>query len=175
MTPENWIYPTAFNPCLLECKMNGEKDISCTLHFPGKHIRRKSVNLSFTGYMFEQDTTTVFECDLATPRKVGEKPYLLVTSIYKIKGETLTHIRRGILFEFAKLLLEDAMFYDATHEDNDYVLKVPPLFHVNEIAGVFNYVIPNFYAISFGVRFFKDKPLSSNRVKGIIASIETIG
>lgn len=161
MIPENWIYPSSFDPCILTCHMDENRQIKSTLSI----INRKEthvIKISFTGQLFEPNTTTIFECDLIEARnevkheRATTKPFLFVTNIPQIKNVSLMHIRRGILFEFGKLLIEDPEFCDADDPENDYVLRVPPLFHMIEIRDVFKRILPNFYGKVCGVRFFKD-------------------
>lgn len=151
---ENWIFPSTLKPCILRCRwIDGKPHASLFYVNSG---RRETCTISFTERMCGDVVDLYMMCDYAKA-KDGGRPYLLVYDVLQMLSVNLEPTRYGIRYELARLLLEDASYYrkDAT---DDVRLRVPPLFHVSEIMGVMDYVIPSFYANVSGVRWFKDAP-----------------
>lgn len=149
MSPENWIYPTAFHPCRLEITKN--KSILYDL----KEGKEREVKICSTERFATEGTVTILECDLIKSKN-SSKDYLFVTSVEKVRTVDVSPTRTGIKFELGRSLLYDKEFVDVDADENTFILRVPPLFHASEIDHVISVVIPDFYAEAYGVRFFRD-------------------
>lgn len=150
-TVENYIYPSAFNPCILRCFMENGKQVT-TLYMEHTYDTFY-VQLSFTENMFKEES--LFRCDYMEA-KDGGLPFLIVTDIIKCKSRDYCDQKYGIRLELTRLLLEDPEFFDINSFANEYRVRCPMLFDIAQISEVFTHVIPNFYGVAHGVAFTRD-------------------
>jgi len=147
---ENWIYPSAFEPCVLTATMvNGKPE--CTL----RHLTSGEIEhpyLSFTDKTVCEGEQSIMQCDVMQS-KDGGKPYLMVTNVEKVGKRSFSDVTYGVKFELASIVT-DRTFFDPDDTGNTYRLRKPPLFHASEIKEFQEYILPNFYAKVLGGRFF---------------------
>lgn len=151
-TVENYIYPTAFNPCILRCASENGKDI-CTLYMEHT-FDTVYVQLAFTDKICKENET-LFRCDYMEA-KDGGLPFLIVLDIIKSGHRTYTDQKYGVRLELCRQLLEDLEFFDMNSFSNEFRVRSPLLFHILQIDEVFTYIIPNMYGVARGVAFTKD-------------------
>jgi len=154
MTSElnNYIYPTACNPCILRCALENGKEIS-TLYMEHT-FDTIYVQLAFTENMYKEDET-LFHCDYMEA-KDGGLPFLIVLDIIKSGSKDFKSFNYNIRLELAKSILEDPFFFDINSYANEYRVRLPLLFNLNQINEVFTHIIPNMYGVAHGVAFTKD-------------------
>src|SRR5690349_13696684 len=150
--PENYIYPTACNPCILRCSLENGKGV--TTLFMEHTFDTMYVQLAFTDVFYKQDET-LFRCDFMEA-KDGGLPFLIVNDIIKIGSRTYEHVSYMIRYEFIRLLLEDPEFFDINSFSNEFRVRLPTLFEITQIQQVFDFIIPNLYGVANGVAFTKD-------------------
>jgi hypothetical protein len=144
-----WIFPSSMTPCVIKGRLtDGSMQMKLCDETESNEL---DVRLSFTHkYCGEQTEMIVIKCDRAKAND-GGTPYLLVYDVLQISHLDLSDVSFGIRYELAGLLLSDTEFYNANKQD-DFRLFVPPMFHVQEIADVYDYTIPSFCADVCGVR-----------------------
>ena len=166
---ENWIYPTSFNRCILKCSTSNGKDVT-TLYME-RNFDTLFVQLAFTPKVYQNDS--VFLCDLLEPSD-GGTPYLAIIDIIKFCGRSYNDQTYGVRWELAKQILQDPVFFDLHSPSNEYRLRSPIRFNIDQIDEVFSVVIPNYYGVTYGVRFTKDSLQNKNRDSRATDNSETI-
>ena len=136
------IYPTAFNECTL--RIIGD---TCILQ-----TRNQSdyIQLIFTSNL----QNSVFKCELLVATD-GGLPYLIVNDILNWGNGELPSVYTE-RFNLIKYLLNDLEYFDVNNVNNEYRVRWPTLFTIDEIVDVFDYVIPNYYGVVYGVLFTQD-------------------
>lgn len=153
-TPENWVFPTSYEQYVIKAKLDHDGK---TIAYLTNTVTNKTeqISVSFTENMCKENQETVLICDKLVA-KDGGKPYLFLTSIEKVGEKNLADVRKGIKFELARCLLYDREFIKSDDRKDTYRMRIPPLFHVSEIDKVYDFILPDFYAETNGLRFFSD-------------------
>lgn len=160
MSQENLIYPSAFTPCVLRC-FSDSGHSTCTLYM--EHTcDTMYVQLAFTKNVFKNGES-IFRCEYMEA-KDGGLPFLIIVDCLQIRGNS--DIPRtacyNVRLEFIRLFLEDLKYFDISSMSNEFRVRFPTFFSINEIQDVFSYIIPNFYGVVHGVSFTNDSSSSLN-------------
>jgi hypothetical protein len=159
---ENWIYPSSFNPCILRCALENGREVS-TLYMQ-QTSDTMYVQLASTEKIFnEQDS--LFRCELMEARD-GGLPFLIVYDVIKIGDRKFDNVRYPVRFELCRQIIEDEEYFSQTSYMNEFRVRIPILYPLEQIDQVFTYIIPNMYGIAHGVAFIKDGFNDSTKVSG---------
>jgi hypothetical protein len=129
----NWIYPSAFNHCVLSFE---SADTSLFFQNSGD-----TLYVQLAGG--DKIHGCAFHCDYVLA-KDGGLPFLTV--IKKI-GDDID----------PRDIFTDPEFFDINSPHNEYRVRFPTMFPIDDIIDVFDFIIPNFYGNVCGVAFSKDK------------------
>lgn len=151
---DNYIYPSAGNPCILRCLTDSTGTRICTL-FLEHTYDTMYVQLAFTDKIFTKNEDSVFRCDYMEPRD-GGLPFLQLIDVLKVGEKDLKEQKYAIRMELAKQIIEDPLLFDVNSLENEFRVRAPPLYRLEQIEEVFSLVIPNFYGVAHGVAFTKD-------------------
>lgn len=149
---ENWIYPSAFTPCLLRCVKRGASN--ATFLYMEQSMDTIVPKLAFTEKMYE-DSGSLLRCDYVVPKEHG-LPFLIITDVLKIGGKDFSKQPYPVRIELARKVLEDRIFFDMDSLVNEYRIRFPTRFDISQIDEVFSFILPNHYGVVKGVRFTKD-------------------
>ncbi len=149
---ENYIYPSAFNPCILRCVL--KNGIPTTTLYMEHTCDTKYVQLAFAEDVFEEDDI-LFKCDLMEA-KDGGFPYLIIQDILKMREKNWKEVKPMVRYELIKMLFYDPTYFDINSTDNGFRVRLPILFDVSQIHEVYDFILPNFYGVVHGVNFIKD-------------------
>lgn len=158
MISENWIYPTAFNPCVLRCVYENGHPTFCI--FWEHTCDTKYVQLAFSDEIVK-DTGTLFRCDYMEPVD-GGLPYLIILDVIST-NENISSNKNIMPFvkypdrrHVPRSILEDPTLFDINSSVNEFRVRPPTMFHATQIKEVFDYIIPNFFGVTYGVNFCCD-------------------
>jgi hypothetical protein len=149
---DNFIYPTAFNPCILRCSTDESGGKISTL-FQEHTFDTMYVQLAFTDKIFGQGST--FRCDFMEARD-GGLPFLLILDVLNIGSNDLLLYPYTMRLELLRQIISDTSFFDIRSLENEFRVRVPPLFNIDRVQELIDIIIPNFYGIAHGVAFTKD-------------------
>lgn len=152
-TKENFVYPTAFNPCLLKCyEQDGRRNV---VLFNQTSQDTTYCQLAFKDCIFKGNGST-FKCDLMDA-KDGGLPFLIVCDIMCVAGRDVSPEKYLVRHELVKLILQDDReYFDVHSSDNEFRLRPPLMMQVHDIREIFGWVLSNYYAVAKGLRFSKD-------------------
>lgn len=150
--PEDGIYLSAFNPCILRCiHANGHP--TATLYMEHS-LDTVYVQLSFSNLVFTEEES-LFRCDYMEARD-GGLPFLTILDVLKLGTRTFDDVPRGVRLELVKQIIEDPEFFDIDSPTNEFRVRSPLLFEVSRIHEVVTYILPSFYGVALGTAFIAD-------------------
>ena len=158
---ENYIYPTAGNPCVLRLVMKNGNPM-CTLYMEHTFDTR-FVQLAFADDVFKEQET-LFRCDYMEP-KDGGLPFLVILDIIKSDVRSYDDVKRGVRLEFVKMLITDKSYFDVDSVINEFRVRLPYLLDVKLVNEMVEFILPNFYGIVNGFAFVKDEYIDNSKAK----------
>jgi len=154
-----FVYPSAFNQCVLYCNKNSKENYNL-LYFEST-FDSIYIQLNFKQQIYDNGGS-IFYCDYVLA-KDGGFPFLVVNEIIKLCGHD-SNVGKNTTgtketpnkIQFIHKIIYDTQYIDIHDPLNEYRLKSPILFHVNDIHEVFTNILPNYYGLVHGVEFVDD-------------------
>jgi hypothetical protein len=140
-----FIFPSSFNPCVLYLKK--DKNVKYNILYIQSTFDTMYIELVLKDSLYENNGS-IFYCDFIQA-KDGGFPFLLFKDISMLKGET-------VIGDYTKRL---SIINDITCLSNkldEFRIKSPTLFPVEQIEHVVETINPNFYGIVNGIEFTTD-------------------
>ena len=150
-----WIYPCAFNPCILRCSNQNGNPTYCL--YMEHTCDTLYVSLDFSSKVFEGDGS-IFRCDLMSARD-GGLPFLIVTNVISLCGKSNPNVSSDMssAMFLPKTILENPEYFNMSSTINEYRVRPPTFLLVEQCEEMMTYLIPNFYGIANGFAFARDK------------------